>query len=272
MLRLICGEALILFVPVHPMAIFPQRLLQALLVTAVIAGSIPALAHSPFFTQTEAMALPGGETGEIRLIHGDGILGPDPIWTVVINPQGSVIARSEAALAMVIVCRAEHRCHGFNLPRRLVLEPDPVTFKQGPDALDVWGVIGGIPRGDGWGFRERPASAIEVMEATIAFAGNNTIAFLVPFIAAALSIGVFLKLRQWPPRKSRLTWLIWIGAVVLRLAIAAVLMLLSLAWAVLAALPDYLWFAFAALGAGSMLPLVYLIRYRGLPSWRRAPA
>jgi hypothetical protein len=272
MLRLIRGEALVLFVPVHPMAILPQRLLQALLVAVVIACSIPALAHSPYFRQTESFALPNGETGEIRLIHGDGILGPDPIWTVVINSQGTVIARSEQAVQMVIVCRAEHRCHGFNLTRRLVLEPDPAIFKQGPDALDVWGVIGGVPRGDGWGFRERPATAIEVLEATIAFARNNILAFLVPFIAAASVVGVFLRLRQWPPRRSRLTWLIWIGAVVLRLVIAAVLLMITLAWALFDALPMYVWLAFAALGAGSMLTLIYLIRHRGLPRWRRAPA
>jgi hypothetical protein len=273
MLRLICSDALVLFVPVHPMAIFFQRLLQVLLVAGMaIPCSNPALAHSPYFTQTESFALPNGETGEIRLINGDGILGPNPIWTVVINSQGTVIARSEQAVQMVIVCLPEHRCHGFNLIRRLVLEPDPATFKQGPDALDVWGVIGDVRRGDGWGFRERPATAIEVIEATIALAGNNILTFLVPFIAAALVIIVFLNLRQWPPRRSRLTWLIWIGAVVLRLAIAAILLAISLAWALFDALPLYVWLAFAATGAGSMLTLVYLIRRRDLPSQRQAPA
>jgi hypothetical protein len=131
-LRLICSEAPVLFVLVHPMAIFFQRLLQVLLIAGMaIPCSISALAHSPFFTQTEKLALPGGETGEIRLIHGDGILGPDPIWTVVVNAEGWVIARSEQALATVIVCRAEYRCHGFDLTRRLVLEPDPAAFRQG---------------------------------------------------------------------------------------------------------------------------------------------
>ena len=48
--------------------------LLAFVVASLLAS--PAAAHRPFFTQVEAIQLPNGERGEVRLLHGDGILGP----------------------------------------------------------------------------------------------------------------------------------------------------------------------------------------------------
>lgn len=65
-------------------------------------------AHQPYFRgEAASVALPAGESGVIRLLYGDGILGPDPVRPVVIDMTGGVRAIAPTGYAASYSCAAQ---------------------------------------------------------------------------------------------------------------------------------------------------------------------
>jgi len=83
----------------------------------------PAFAHQPYFnTGSAPVVLPGDESGTIRLLNGDGILGPDPIRPVITDASGGVRAIAPVGYAASYSC-AEQSCRVY-VYRNTVLLPD----------------------------------------------------------------------------------------------------------------------------------------------------
>jgi hypothetical protein len=148
---------------------------------ALYVGPGPALAHRPYTTQVEKVALPDGQVGEARLLHGDGIVAPDPIRVVVVSAGGHLLARSHRSQTMTLVCSREKQCRAFDVERAQVLDIDHSTFREGSNVPyygdELWAVEHGE---ESWGFRVRPASLLERIEGELALANRNahTLAFL----------------------------------------------------------------------------------------------
>lgn len=103
------------------------RKLFALL--AVLFGNVgPAAAHRPYVTQIEKIALPDGTVGEMRLLHGDGIIISDPVRAIVVGADGRLRARSVHTWAMVLMCPRVDRCRAIDLHKNRAYEIEPVTF------------------------------------------------------------------------------------------------------------------------------------------------
>jgi len=63
-----------------------------------------ALAHMSYYEASRPIALPNGRSGEMRVVHGDGIHWPDPTWPVVVDQGGHLIAWGGAATGHVVLC------------------------------------------------------------------------------------------------------------------------------------------------------------------------
>jgi hypothetical protein len=61
----------------------------------------PGSAHSPYFSRSAEISLPDGSRGQLRLLHGDGIMASDPVRLVLLDPSGRLLARSEKAEASI---------------------------------------------------------------------------------------------------------------------------------------------------------------------------
>lgn len=67
-----------------------------------------AAAHQPYFRGKPAsVALPAGESGLIRLLYGDGILGPDPVRPIITDGSGGVRANGPLGYAASYSCAAQ---------------------------------------------------------------------------------------------------------------------------------------------------------------------
>lgn len=145
------------------------RIVALAILAAAIVFSGPASAHRPYFTQVERILLPNGEVGEVRLLYGDGIMGPDPVRVILIDREGRLRARSEKALSMALSCRLDGRCTIFHFTHDRILEPDPATFRSGPlvpglsseDRNGLWDIEDGYEH---WGFVAREPTATERRE------------------------------------------------------------------------------------------------------------
>ena len=219
--------------------------------------SMPALAHSPYFTQIEKIALPGGEIGEIRLIHGDGILDVDPVRAMIFNAEGKALARTHKTVPMVIVCATDHRCHAFDFKTNTILEPDYATFGDRFAVYDNWNFETGT---EAWGFSARPATRSEIADANFVFAKDHKSYFAVPFILAAGLVGVVFWRLLHPLSPGRFKRVRRVAIIALRFAIAVFLFAGSLFWVWLSGITGEQWLSVSAAGCVTMLALMYLLR------------
>ncbi len=144
-------------------------------VVVFTASLSPAQAHSPYFSQAEKIVLPNGKLGELRLLHGDGILWADPIRVLALDEEGRMIARSPPSPSMALSC-VNARCRVFDLSARAVLELDPSTFRAGAvvPAIDNddrelnWEFYGADD--ESWGWRWREGEFFELIWGNLALA------------------------------------------------------------------------------------------------------
>ncbi|WP_039017245.1 hypothetical protein [Halocynthiibacter namhaensis] len=61
-------------------------------------------AHSPYYTQTAPFQTESGRQFSIKLLYGDGVLGPDPVRAIVVDTEGQVHAVSPVATQFIIFC------------------------------------------------------------------------------------------------------------------------------------------------------------------------
>jgi len=172
-------------------------LVLGVLSVSLLTGIGLALAHRPFTTQVEKVALPDGQLGEVRLLHGDGIVAADPIRVLVVNASGRLLARSYRTPMMALTCSREKHCRAFDVGRARVLDIDPATFREGPIVPyygdELWAIESGE---ESWGFRVRPASLRERLEGQLALAKREMSALVLLFVVGIL-VGVMVLRR--PP-------------------------------------------------------------------------
>ena len=165
-----------------------RRLLLIVLVRgSVIVAADPAAAHRPYFTQAERIVLPNGDVGEVRLLHGDGILGSDPARALVLDAQGRLVARSPKSVSLVLSCGSNRQCLVIDLEHDKVFEPEQSSFRQGirvpglsdEERNELWDLEDGE---ESWGFTIRDTRGGE------RFAGNVAMAREVPLSLAILAV------------------------------------------------------------------------------------
>lgn len=123
----------------------------------IVAQIALSQAHTPFFTQREKIILPDGQVGEMRLLHGDGIIGPNPIRVIVLDGGNRLIGYSEETFSPhTIICSADRKCAGYRHSDNMVLEFVASKSYVGPIVTDglstgLWG-----DRGDQVNISMRP--------------------------------------------------------------------------------------------------------------------
>ena len=172
-----------------------MKLLRTIMFLGIVAVAwfglaVPVRAHAPFISQTVKIVLPDGQTGEMRLLHGDGIFSPNPIRVLIVGANGRLLARSHQSQTMVLSCSRDGSCRALDVQRQWVLEIDPKEFREGPVVPrygdELWTIEGGD---ESWGFRFRPASLAERIEGELALANELTL-LLVPLFAAGVLIAI----------------------------------------------------------------------------------
>jgi hypothetical protein len=225
----------------------------------LLVGAAPAAAHRPYFTQVEQVALPDGAMGEIRLLHGDGIIISDPVRAIIVDGDGRLRARSPQTWAMILLCPRQHQCRAVDLQKDLAYEIEPTTFQLGPVIPEGQILnLGGIESGkESWGFRSRHASFAEIVRGNFEFVRYffvHHVVILVLLGAAAAGIP-FASLRR-PQFKETWKLSLWIGGLLVRIAFAAVFVIISIFWVGFFGGTGWVWLASISLGAA----LVFLFR------------
>jgi hypothetical protein len=176
-----------------PICRIPLRILATAFLL-VIAHVDPSFAHPPYFTQVEKIVLSDGQIGEMRLLHGDGILMPDPVRLIVLDSAGRLIGYSREDFGPhSIICSAVKRCAGYNHGEGLILEFNATEPFAGPvvaDGLsaDLWNK----PRNVSVNIRTRPPAISEYVAANFQLA--KFYYFLVVPIAV---VGALMGLLGW---------------------------------------------------------------------------
>jgi hypothetical protein len=187
------------------------RLVSALLV-AVILLPTPAAAHMPYFSGTpEAVALPGGESGAIRLLYGDGILDSDPVRPIVTDAGGGVRAITPVGYAASYSCAARScRVYLYRdtmlLPR--VFDTDIETMKASAvlrtaDENDLDAVM--RTREPFYGFRHVPDLGARIVGALVCLA-HWWDSFVILMLIGATAIPVLLLVRMALGRREENRW------------------------------------------------------------------
>lgn len=228
--------------------------------------SAPAFAHRPYYSQIESIRLASGEIGQVRLLHGDGIVFTDPVRPLIVDAKGQLIARGPKSRSIVISCNGDHRCLIVDLWNERVYDLEPGSFRQGPvqpairdgDATDDWDLEDGD---ESWGFTMREANARELLTANLALARQSV--FGLAMIAALAGIGAFALVPFRLNHQSRRVRLFaqivlsFVGLIVFLL-----LMIVTFWSSTLAGLSFEIWLVPTLFGAGS----VWLVA--GISRWR----
>jgi hypothetical protein len=213
----------------------------------------PAAAHSPYFTTTEKIALPDGTTGEIRLLHGDGILRSDPVRAVVIDAEGRALARSPQSYAMTIRCDGPKRCKAYDLDRFTVSTPDPASFRPGGSLSDV-NERGMLVDGSGkpWGFTTKRMSFGDLVVGHAVYLRNNIYPTVIPLLLTGFAAMFVLGVLRPAPSRRLYDRIVWSAIIVAAFAIAGFLILMNLLMLIVTGLPEQLWFLLSASAAAAV--------------------
>lgn len=206
-------------------------------------------AHSPYFTRTEKIALPDGTTGQIRLLHGDGVILADPVRVMILDAQGRPLARSPWAFAMFLDCDRDHRCRAFNFDRLLVHQPNPAAFRAEP-ALDLANEDYSFRETEGHGFTTRRMTPLDLVSGYAAYLTQHWIVSAIAVTTSGLGILFILFVNgSAPPTTWRDKALHYLLFAVLGLAVMPIFMALTLVTLLFAAMPILLWLSLSAFGA-----------------------
>ncbi|MBG0797384.1 hypothetical protein IYX23_06815 [Methylocystis sp. L43] len=170
----------------------PSRAIFVAVLMAFVTSANSALAHSPYFSKAEKITLPSGKSGELRLVHGDGIFWVDPIRVLALDEEGRMIARSPPSPSMALSC-LNTRCRVFDPAEGAVLELDPSTFRIGAvvPAIDNadhdlnWEFYGND--NESWGWRWRKADFLESIWGNLALAHRIGMSIGFTIIAGAIA-------------------------------------------------------------------------------------
>jgi hypothetical protein len=217
----------------------------------------PAAAHSPYFTQPETIVLPDGTTGQIRLLHGDGILRSDPVRAIVVDAEGRALARSPQSYAMAIRCDGVRQCKVYDLNHLAVSTPDLTTFRVGgliSDENERWSLEGGS---DSWGFATRRMSLDDAFFGHTAYLMDNKFDAAMPLLFTALALAFVLGVLRPAPSQQAFNKVVWYGIIVAAFCLAGLFVLLSILTLMVSGLPVQLWFMLSATAAMTVGLLFY---------------
>ena len=108
----------------------------------VLAGVFcsPAIAHSPYFSQSETISAEQHRAVTLKLLNGDGIFFADPVRAVVVDQNGALLAASPSSAALRIYCEKggmERQCLVYDNLTRTVYQPVEDEWRnQGPIEKD----------------------------------------------------------------------------------------------------------------------------------------
>ena len=216
---------------------------------AALFAAEPAQAHSPYFTKSKPLALPDGTLGQIRLLHGDGIVLADPVRAMILDAQGRPLARSPWSYSMVLDCDRDHRCRVFNFDRLLTHQPAPAAFRVEP-ALDLDNEDWMYRETEGHGFATRRMTLSDFATGYAAYLTQHWLASTVAVMTSGLGIlfAMFVYVRA-PATTWRDKALHYVLFAVLTVLIAPIFLFLTLATLLFAAMPILLWFSLSSFGA-----------------------
>lgn len=127
----------------------------------------PALAHMPYFSQSEPIPATGYDAVTLRLLHGDGIFFSDPTRAVVVSRDGRLLAASPASMSLRIICEGIdllRKCLAYDDLTRTVYQPDERGWRDG-GLIDKDGQPRSFPEASpsDFGFVGRPAALSEII-------------------------------------------------------------------------------------------------------------
>ncbi|WP_112663679.1 hypothetical protein [Microvirga flavescens] len=234
------------------------------LVLAVVVSD-PAHAHRPYYSQVEKIRLPDGQIGEVRLLHGDGVIVTDPVRPILVDGKGRLIARGPKFYSLVVSCDAERHCIIVDLWSVSTLTLDPASFREGAeqstaqprDRTDDWALEGEV---EDWGFSVREATSSEFWSATLAQATMHIPFFLVLTGLAAAGAAIFVvPLRLSSPSVVCL-WVARAFFLIAGLVIYCLFAGLSFMFAMFAGLSAHLWLLSLLLGTFGLWISVWGVR------------
>lgn len=228
---------------------------------AILAAGDGAHAHRPYFTQIEKAVLPDGQMGEMRLLHGDGIIIADPVRVVLLDARGWIVARSHDSHSMVIMCDAANRCRVFDGEQSLMLDPDPTSFRpralDGGEAVNYWDSADGS---ESWGFDTRRASIRDNILGNLALALGSKF-HLTVFAVFGLLATFVAFFGIWGPERTVGGVILWMTIVAARVFGGIIIASFSLLWLAMAGLNGKLWLLATCLG-GAIVIATDWWRYR----------
>jgi hypothetical protein len=239
----------------------PFALRAILFACATLFTAEAAHAHSPYFTQSEKFALPDGTVGQIRLLHGDGVILSDPVRVMILDAQGRPLARSPWAFAMLLDCDRDHRCRAFNFDRLLIHQPNPGTFRS-ETALDLGNEDYSFRETEGHGFTTRRMTPLDLVSGYAAYLTQHWIVSAIAVTTSGLGILLVLFVNgSAPPTTWRDKALHYFLFAVLGLAITPIFVALTLVTLLFAEMPILMWFSLSAFGAVAAALLFYGLRW-----------
>ena len=240
----------------------------ALLFTITYVG--PGRARQPVLADSVPIDLPGGQVGQMRLFHGDGVYVADPVRLIVLDATGQLAGYSYESFPISVICLAERKCVGYDHREGVILEFDAITKFPGPVITD--GLSAGLwfgPHNAFVNFRTRAPTLSEFASANMQMAKSNYTDIISVVIAGALMGILGLALKRFGIRSGMrffVQFMIWI--IVLGLEFAA--LVVSFWPAYLGAISNFLWLM--SLCFGALCVVGVCLAFRNFRRMRRQPA
>jgi hypothetical protein len=145
-----------------------MRATTSVIVFGILTGLCcgPVAAHSPYFSQSEAMSSARYQAVTLKLLNGDGILFADPIRAIVVDQHGTLLATSPLSPTLRIYCEEsgpQRQCLVYDDLARTIYQPVEDEWRDdGP--LEKDGKPQRYPEGkmSEFGFDERGATIGEI--------------------------------------------------------------------------------------------------------------
>ncbi len=100
----------------------------------------PAVAHNPYFSQSEPISARQHQAVTLKLLYGDGIFISDPVRAVVVDRGGTLLAASPSSAALQIFCvndDPQRQCLVYDELSLSVYQPAEAQWRDdGPLAKD----------------------------------------------------------------------------------------------------------------------------------------
>ncbi|MGB0967744.1 MAG: hypothetical protein ACPGUX_06135 [Halocynthiibacter sp.] len=193
-----------------------------------------AMAHAPYYTQVGTFQTESGAEFSIKLLHGDGILGSDPVRAIVVNADGQVHAVSPLAGQLFLLCDGSvSGCNVYDGATREVHELNLADWWAGGMTVEESSKPSLHPfdMGEDYGFVQRQATIGEILKYELlkicAYPTFALFALIWWSVIVALLVPMVWKLIAVRGKILPMSFL-GVSVVVARLAIAGLLLLLTL--------------------------------------------